>query len=102
MRSMYIEELKERMDKGEKLNILDVREDSERKEFNIGGTHYRLRRLQEMDVEEIEDIKNEEVICYCRTGQRSAMACLILEHLGFTNTANLVGGVEEWKQKFPQ
>lgn len=91
-----------RMDKGEALNVLDVREDNERSEFNIGGTHYRLRRLQDMDIEEIEHLKNEEVICYCRSGQRSAMACLILEHLGFTNTVNLAGGVNDWKEKFPQ
>lgn len=90
------------MDAGEPLHLLDVREDAERAEFNIGGTHYRLRRLQEMDVEEIDHLKNEEVICYCRSGQRSAMACLILEHLGFTNTANMAGGVNEWKEKFPQ
>jgi len=90
------------MEGGETLHLLDVREDNERAEFNIGGTHYRLRRLQEMDIEEIEHLKGEEVICYCRSGQRSAMACLILEHLGFTNTANMVGGVNEWKEKFPQ
>jgi rhodanese-related sulfurtransferase len=102
MRTIYVEDVKKRMDEGESLNLLDVREDHERTEFNIGGTHYRLRRLQEMDIEEIEHLKNEEVICYCKSGQRSAMACLILEHLGFTNTANMAGGVTEWKEKFPQ
>jgi rhodanese-related sulfurtransferase len=102
MRNIHVDEIKKRMDEGENLNLLDVREDQERQEFNIGGKHYRLRRIQEMDIEEIEDLKNEEVICYCRSGQRSAMACLILEHLGFTNTANMVGGVIEWKEKFPQ
>jgi rhodanese-related sulfurtransferase len=102
MRSISVEEVRKRMNEGEELNLLDVREDNERKEFHIGGTHYRLRRLQDMDTEEIDHLKNEEVICYCKSGQRSAMACLILEHLGFTNTANLVGGVTEWKEKFPQ
>lgn len=102
MRTIYVEEVKKRMDNGEELNLIDVREDHERQEFNIGGKHHRLRRLQEMDIEEIEHLKSEEVICYCKSGQRSAMACLILEHLGFTNTANLAGGVTEWKEKFPQ
>ena len=102
MRTIYVEEVKKRMDDGDHLNLLDVREDHERQEFNIGGTHYRLRRLQDMDIEEIEPLKNEEVICYCKSGQRSAMACLILEHLGFTNTANMAGGVTEWREKFPQ
>ena len=100
MQNTTVEELKTRLDAGEKLNMLDVREDNERAEFNIGGTHVRLRRIQEMAIEDIEDLKTEEVICYCRSGQRSQMACLMLEHLGFTNTINMVGGVNEWKEKF--
>jgi len=55
----------------------------------------------ESNRELLQHLKNEEVICYCKSGQRSAMACLILEHLGFANTANMVGGVTEWKEKFP-
>ena len=100
MQNITVEKLKSRMDSGEKLNLLDVREDIERADFNIGGTHFRLRLIQEMAIEDIEDLKTEEVICYCRSGQRSQMACLMLEHLGFTNTFNMVGGVNEWKEKF--
>jgi rhodanese-related sulfurtransferase len=50
-----------------------------------------------LQIDEIEDLKNEEVICYCRSGQRSMQACLMLESLGFTNTRNLVGGMKEWE-----
>lgn len=99
MQNITVEELKARIDGGEKLNLLDVREDNERAEFNIGGMHFRLRKIQEMAIEEIEDLKNEEVICYCRSGRRSQMACLLLEHQGFTNTINMTGGVEEWTAK---
>lgn len=100
MKQITPEELKERMDAGEKLNLLDVREDAEHAEFNIGGTHFRLARIQGMEIEDIEDLKEEEVICYCRSGQRSQMACLMLEHLGFKNTANLTGGMVAWTEKF--
>src|SRR3712207_1056741 len=100
MRNITVEELKGRMDAGEKLNLVDVREDIERAEFNIGGTHFRLRRIQDMAVEELEPLKEEEVICYCRSGQRSQMACLMLEHMGFKNTVNLAGGMLTWKDKF--
>ena len=100
MQNISVEELKTRMDAGEKLNLLDVREDDEHANFNIGGTHFRLRRIQDMAIEDIEDLKNEEVICYCRIGNRSQMACLMLEHLGFTNTKSLAGGVSEWTEKF--
>lgn len=100
MTNISVENLKKRMDAGEQLNLLDVREDFERQDFHIGGTHYRLRRIQDMDIEEIAGLKEQEVICYCRSGQRSAMACLILEHLGFKNTVNVVGGVVDWQEKF--
>lgn len=99
MKTISVEVLKKRMDDGEKLNLFDVREDIENAEFNIGGTHFRLRKIQDMAIEDIEHLKDEEVICYCRSGQRSQMACLMLEHLGFTNTVNLTGGVIEWQEK---
>ena len=100
MKNISVEQLKERMDAGEQLNLLDVREDIERSDFNIGGRHYRLRRLQDMDIEEIDDLKEKEVICYCRSGNRSQMACAILEHLGFKNTVNVAGGTIDWIEKF--
>ncbi len=99
MQQITVEQLKARIDAGETLNLIDVREDSERTEFNIGGIHFRLRRIQDMAIEEIEHLKNEEVICYCRSGQRSVMACLMLEHLGFTDTWNLIGGMVDWQEK---
>ncbi len=71
MENITVEELKHRIDKGEKLNLLDVREDYERAEFNIGGTHLRLQRIQDMSIDEIEDLKDKEVIVYCRSGNRS-------------------------------
>lgn len=100
MESITIDQLKTRIDAGEHLNLVDVREDSEHAEFNIGGIHMRLKRIQEMAIEDIEDLKNEEVICYCRRGNRSQTACIILEHLGFTNTKNMTGGMDAWKEKF--
>ena len=100
MTQITVEDLKARIDAGEKLNLLDVREDAEHADFNIGGTHFRLRRIQDMAIEDIEDLKEEEVICYCRSGQRSQMACLMLEHMGFKNTVNVSGGLVDWTEKF--
>lgn len=101
MQTITAEELKARLDAGEKVNLIDVRADIEHQEFNIGGTLYPLPVIQSMAIEPLEHLKNEEVICYCRSGQRSNMACLMLEHMGFTNTYNLVGGMLNWKEKFP-
>lgn len=100
MEHITVEQLKARIDAGEKINLFDVREDIERADFNIGGTHFRLRRIQDMAIEDIEGLKDEEVICYCRSGQRSQMACLMLEHMGFKNTVNVTGGVLDWMEKY--
>jgi rhodanese-related sulfurtransferase len=100
MKNVTVEELKARLDAGEKVNLLDVREDHERGEYNIGGTHLQLGKVQSLMLDDIEDWKNEEVIIYCRSGNRSGTAALFLEQVGFTNTANLVGGMNAWQEKF--
>ena len=100
MKTISVEEVKKRVDNGEQLNILDVREPYENAEFNIGGTLLPLGKIQGMQLEDIEDWKNDEVIIYCRSGNRSGQACHILEAAGFTNVKNLVGGMLDWREKF--
>ena len=100
MNTITVEEVKARLDAGEKLNIVDVREPYENAEFNIGGLLLPLGKIQTMQVEDIEDLKAEEIILYCRSGNRSGQACLILETMGFKNTKNLVGGMLSWRETF--
>ena len=100
MQNISPEELKSRLASGEHLNLIDVREPNENADFNIGGTLYPLGKIKSMQVEDLEDLKNEEVICYCRSGNRSGQACLILDTLGFKDTKNLVGGMLAWEEKY--
>jgi rhodanese-related sulfurtransferase len=100
MKLITAEELKARLDAGEKLNIVDVREPHENAEFNIGGALLPLGQVQMMQIDEIEEYKNQELILYCRSGNRSGQACLILEAAGFTNVVNLTGGMLNWREKF--
>ena len=93
------EEGKARLDAGEKLNLVDVREPAENAEFNIGGTLVPLGKIQTMQTDDIDALKNEEVICYCRSGARSTQAALMLETFGFTNVKNLAGGMMGWKER---
>jgi rhodanese-related sulfurtransferase len=88
------------MDAGEALHLVDVREPLEHAEFNIGGTLLPLGKIMSAQVDEIEDWKNSEVICYCRSGQRSMQAAMLLETIGFIDVKNLVGGMMGWKEKF--
>lgn len=100
MQTITVEEVKRRLDSGENLNILDVREPHERAEFNIGGSFVPLGNIQAMQTEDIDNWKNEEVIIYCRSGNRSGHACMMLETIGFNNVKNLTGGMLEWRSKF--
>jgi rhodanese-related sulfurtransferase len=100
MKSITVEQLKARMDAGEKLHIIDVREPNEYQEFNIGAQLVPLGKIQSMQADELDDLKNEEVILHCRSGKRSAMAAQFLETMGFTNTVNVEGGMLAWQEKF--
>ena len=100
MNTITVEELKARIDAGEKLNIVDVREPHENAEFNIGGPLIPLGKIQALQIDELEDYKDDELIIYCRSGKRSGDACNILEAAGFKNVKNLVGGMLDWRAKF--
>ncbi len=99
MKTINYETLKSRLDAGEDIKLIDVREPAEHAEYNIGGTLLPLGKVQTMQIEDIEDFRNDEVVVYCRSGRRSLNAVLVLEQLGFTNVANLEGGMLEWQEK---
>lgn len=76
--------------------LLDVRTPSERKEKNIKGSlHIPLQEIKKR-ADELNKFKNKEIICYCRTGNRSLSAAAKLKKLGF-QVANLKGGIIQWK-----
>jgi rhodanese-related sulfurtransferase len=100
MKSITVEQLKEKLDAGEKINLIDVREPHEYAEANLGGQLVPLGKIQTMQVDELEDLKEEPVILHCRSGKRSMMACMVLDQLGFKDTYNLEGGILEWTEKY--
>ena len=100
MKTIAPEELKSRLDAGEQLNLVDVREPYENAEFNIGGLLHPLGKIQDLDIDALEAMKDQEVIIYCRSGNRSGQACMMLETMGSTNVINLTGGMLAWQEKF--
>jgi len=96
MKNITVEELKSRLDAGEQLHIIDVREPSEYAEFNIGGKLVPLGLIMNMQLEDLEDLKNEELIIHCKAGSRSMQACMMLEQAGYTNLVNVTGGMMAW------
>lgn len=97
MENITVTELRSRLESGEALNLIDVREPFENAEFNIGGILLPMARIHNMDYDELDELRDEELIIYCRSGNRSLQACLFLESSGFSNVKNLEGGLVEWK-----
>jgi rhodanese-related sulfurtransferase len=102
MRHITVEELKARLDSGEKINLIDCREPYEYEESNLGAKLIPLGKFQMMDLDELEHLKEEEVIIHCRSGKRSMMACSILDQMGFKDTVNVDGGILAWIEKYGQ
>lgn len=92
MSEITVNELKDRLSKGEDLKIIDVREPYEYEEFNIGALNIPLGDLQSK-IDDLDGWINEEVIVHCKSGGRSAAAKAFLDQNGFKNVRNLVGGM---------
>ena len=101
MQTITVEALKAKLDAGEKINLVDVREPHEHAAFNIGGILLPLGHVQALQLDDIEDMKEEIIYIYCRSGNRSGQACLMLESYGFKNVVNVSGGMLDWQEKFP-
>jgi rhodanese-related sulfurtransferase len=102
MKTISIEEVHDRIEKGEKLNLVDVREPHENQEFNIGGILHPLGKVHHFEIDELDGLQDKEVIVYCRSGNRSGQAAMMLETMGFSNVKNLTGGMLAWREKYGQ
>ncbi|GAA4403201.1 hypothetical protein GCM10023187_19060 [Nibrella viscosa] len=87
-----VQELKDRLDQGEKVHLIDVREPNEYADDNLGGELIPLGELP-YRMDELDGLQDEEIVVHCRSGARSARAQQILEENGFNNVRNLTGGI---------
>ncbi len=92
MADITAKELQERVESGEKINLIDVRETYEFEEDNLEGKLIPLGELPKR-IDELDSLKNEEVIVHCRSGARSANAKNYMISQGFQNVRNLEGGI---------
>jgi rhodanese-related sulfurtransferase len=97
MREITAAELKQKLDAGESITLIDVREPYEHEEFNIGGTNIPLAELT-LQTDTFKSLEDTEIVFYCRSGNRSAMAQKLLAmHMNLTDTSHLKGGIIAWK-----
>jgi len=91
-------ELKRRLDAGDKLPILDVREDHELEICKLANTeHIPMGQLQAR-INELEQYKGQDIIVYCRSGGRSGKCVQYMRKNGF-NAINLTGGILAWSDQ---
>ena len=96
MQQITVEQLKDKIGRKEDVFLIDVREEYEHEEFDIGGT---LMPLGEIMSRSDKIPINRPVIIYCHRGIRSQIAIQRLEdRFGFKNLVNLQGGLEKWEQ----
>ncbi len=101
MREITVQAFKEKLDNGENVFLLDVREPFEQFQSNIEHEHSTLIPVDQLAdrLNEIEQHKNNEIVCMCRSGGRSAKAGKLLEEKGFKNVKNLKGGINKWAKE---
>jgi rhodanese-related sulfurtransferase len=98
MNSITPAALQEKINNQEDFILIDVREEFEHTDFNIGGTLIPMNTV----FENIDGIpKDKPVVLYCAKGIRSAMVIQRLEEkFGYTNLINLSGGMYGWRSVF--
>ena len=91
-------ELKQHMDAGKKLAVIDVREQDEYSQGFIPSAHWISRGFLELRIEEAVPDRDTELVIYCAGGTRSALAAKSLAAMGYTNLVSLKGGFGAWKR----
>jgi rhodanese-related sulfurtransferase len=98
VRETTVEQVKARLDRGEKLLLVDVREDHEWMKDHLPGAVHLSKGILERDAEEKLPGKNTEIILYCGGGFRSALAADSLQKMGYTNVISMDGGIRGWRE----
>lgn len=98
IRRTNVAEVKKRLDAGEKLLIVDVREESEWGRGHIPGAVHLGKGVIERDIEAAVPDTSREIILYCGGGFRSAIAADNLKKMGYANPVSMDGGWRGWTQ----
>ena len=98
IRETDVATVQRRMQDGEPLRLIDVREESEYAAGRIPGAIHIGRGVLERDIESKVPDHDEEIILYCGGGFRSALAADNLQKMGYTNVISMDGGFRAWRE----
>lgn len=97
IRECTVVEAKAKLDRGESMHFLDVREDHEFAKDHAKGARHLGRGILERDIEGLIPDKEAAIILYCGGGYRSALAAESLQQMGYRNVISMAGGIKAWR-----
>ena len=92
-----VADARDRLDRGEALHFIDVREDNEFAKDRAKGARHLGKGILERDIETVVPDKQASIILYCGGGYRSALAADTLQRMGYTNVVSMDGGIRAWR-----
>jgi rhodanese-related sulfurtransferase len=98
IREMTVNQIKQKMDSGDKFHLIDVREESEWNQDHLPGAIHLGKGILERDIETKIPDTEDEIVLYCGGGFRSALAADNLQKMGYRNVISMDGGYSGWKE----
>jgi rhodanese-related sulfurtransferase len=99
VRETNVDQVKQKIDKGESFVLIDVREESEWARDHLPRAIHLGKGIIERDIEQRVPDHGAPLILYCGGGFRSALAADNLQKMGYTNVLSMDGGIRDWRQK---
>ena len=99
VKELTVDQVKAKLDRGEKFHLVDVREDSEWAVDHVAGAIHLGKGVIERDAEQRLPQKAAEIVLYCGGGFRSALAADNLQKMGYTRVYSMDGGIRDWREK---
>lgn len=99
IKELTIDQVKAKLDRGDKFHLVDVREDSEWDKDHLPGAVHLGKGIIERDIEVEIPALDAEIVLYCGGGFRSALAAEVLQKMGYTNVFSMDGGIRGWRDK---
>jgi rhodanese-related sulfurtransferase len=98
VKELNVQDVKQKLDRGEKFHLVDVREDSEWNAGHLPGAQHIGKGVIERDIETKIPDTGAEIVLYCGGGYRSALAADALQKMGYTNVFSMDGGWRGWNE----
>jgi rhodanese-related sulfurtransferase len=99
VKELTVDDVKAKLDRGEKFHLVDVREESEYARDHLPGAAHLGKGIIERDIEASIPDTGAEIVLYCGGGFRSALAAENLQKMGYTNVWSMDGGIRDWRDK---